>query len=356
MIRYGILILTACAIVGCRYLPRLDEVLPDKRSEYKKSQTLPDLEVPPDLSTESISDKMAVPEEGATFSTYQERVAARKRAREEEGAANNAIEALSGEKVLVVAADSETVWNRLHAFWGERGFALELDDGEYGVQETDWVEDQEQLTRDRYKVFAEAGEQAGTTTLYVSHEGEELRPEGEGLSWQPRPGDTGARDKLVADLNAFLGGGVSDGGGGASGEGVTSEARSGEVTADGGSAARAEIVDSGDGKLYLAYPVAFAEAWSITSEALPRAGLTVEEADKSRGVYKVRYVQGAGEKKGILSRLAFWKGGDGEYQLSLTGVGKKTEIVVLDEDGRWDDSEAAGQILTALKDELNGSP
>ncbi|MGQ0659143.1 MAG: outer membrane protein assembly factor BamC [Chromatiales bacterium] len=352
MIRYGLLLMTAIMVAGCRYLPKLDEVLPDKRSEYKKSQTLPDLEVPPDLSTESINDKMAVPEEGATFSTYQERIAARKKAREEEGAAENAIEALSGEKVLVVAADADTVWNKLHSFWAERGYRLDLDDAEYGVQETDWIEDQENLVRDRYKVFAEAGEKAGTTTLYVSHDGEELRPEGEALAWKPQTGDTQEHDKLVADLKAYLGGGVNEGsptaGTAAGGDDQFAVVETGEATS-----VQAKIVDSGDGKLYLAYPAAFAEAWTITGEALPRAGLTVEGEDKARGIYRVRYGQGAAEKKGILSKLAFWKGGDAEYQLSLTGVGKKTEIVVLDEDGKWDDSEAAGQILSVLKDELN---
>src|SRR2546430_9764238 len=57
----------------------MDKVLPDKQHEYKKSQSLPDLEVPPDLSSESINDTMAVPEVDAngtaTFSTYQERIA-----------------------------------------------------------------------------------------------------------------------------------------------------------------------------------------------------------------------------------------------------------------------------------------
>ena len=353
MVRYGLLFVTVMLLAGCKYLPKLDEVLPDKRSEYKKSQTLPDLEVPPDLSTESINDKMALPdEEGATFSTYQERVAARKKAREEEGLAENAIEALSGEKVIVVGGDIGAVWDKLHDYWAERGFALDLDDAEYGVQETKWREDQENLIRDRYKVFAEAGEKKGTMTLYVSHEGEQLRPEGEELVWKRRT-DARATEQFVADLKAYLRGTSSDAsatatatpaGGGTDEfvvEGATEEAR-----------AQAEIVNSGDGKFYLAYPLEFSQAWTNTGNALPKAGLTVAESDKGRGIYLVRYT-GTSEKKGFLSKLAFWKGDKAEYQLSVTGVGKKTEIVVLDEDGKWDNSEAAGQILSLLKDELN---
>lgn len=348
MVRNILILMAAILVTGCRYMPKLDEVLPDKRSEYKKSQTLPDLEVPPDLSTESINDKMAVPdEEGASFSTYQERVAARKKAREEEGLAENAIEALSGEKVLVVPGSTSEVWDKLHAFWSEKGFELDLDDAEYGVQETTWREDQDNLVRDKYKIFAEAGEDSASTTLYVSHEGEEMRPDGEGLTWKRRT-DSGARDRIVAALQEYLGAS-------AGGERAASDtASSGDFLAEGGDvSAPAEIINSGDGKFYLSYPVEFAEAWSRTGEALAGAGLKVTSSDKGKGTYTVRFQGEPAEKKGVLSKLAFWKGGEKEYQLSLTGVGRKTEIVVLDEDGDWDKSEAAGALLSQLKSELN---
>ncbi len=349
MVRYVLILMSAILVAGCRYMPKLDEVLPDKRSEYKKSQTLPDLEVPPDLSTEGINDKMAVPdEEGATFSTYQERVAARKKAREEEGLAENAIEALSGEKVLVVPGSTSEVWDKLHAFWSEKGFELDLDDAEYGVQETTWREDQDNLARDKYKIFAETGEDSGSTTLYVSHEGEEMRPDGEGLSWKRRT-DTGARDRIVAALQEYLGAS-------AGGERASSDTgSSGDYVAEGEGASTpmAEIVNSGDGKFYLSYPAEFAEAWSRTGEALAGAGLKVTGSDKGKGTYTVHFEAAPAEKKGVLSKLAFWKSGEKEYQLSLTGVGRKTEIVVLDEDGDWDKSEAAGALLSQLKSELN---
>ena len=61
---------------GCsRIIPKLDEVVPDNRKAYQKAETLPDLEVPPDLSTDAIRDRMAIPDGGdsARYSTYQER-------------------------------------------------------------------------------------------------------------------------------------------------------------------------------------------------------------------------------------------------------------------------------------------
>ena len=56
----------------------------------------------------------------------------------------------------------------------------------------------------------------------------------------------------------------------------------------------------------------------------------------------------------MLSKLKFWGGGDGqELQVSLTGVGAKTEVVVLDRDGRWETGEAATALLTKLHESFN---
>ncbi|HTT07411.1 MAG TPA: outer membrane protein assembly factor BamC [Gammaproteobacteria bacterium] len=397
MFRYLLLIAVTLSVVGCKYVPKLDQVLPDKRSEYKKSSTLPDLEVPPDLSTEAIHDKMAVPDEGsATFSTYQERVAARKKQREAGGGVENAVTALSGEQVIVAEGDVPTVWEKLHAFWKEKGYALNLDDQEYGVQETEWREDKTNLTRDRFKVFVEAGEKAGTTTLYFSHEGEEQKPDGEKLAWQPRGRDESLEGRMVAEIKRSLGIETNElvasrtdadaaptpaapaaSSAAAGDDGKTwrnPDAAAAASDHEAGTAAapeaapqtgaisamnpRAAIVNNGGGRMLLALQEEFADAWTSTGTALSRAGVTVDEMDKPRGIYHVRYASPEPhEKKGMLSKLKFWDKGPKEqqFQISLTGVGKKTEIVVLDNTGKWDVSDGAYKILNLLQTELNKS-
>ena len=64
--RLVVLPLLFAALAGCsRLTSKLDAVIPDNRTEYRKSRTLPDLEVPPDLTTDAIRDRMAIPEGGA---------------------------------------------------------------------------------------------------------------------------------------------------------------------------------------------------------------------------------------------------------------------------------------------------
>jgi len=101
-----LMLLVVATLAGCsKVVPKLDEVLPDNRVEYRKSKTMPDLEIPPELTTDAIRDRMAIPEGGetATYSTYQERVADRKRQQELERTANEAVRVLDNEHVLAVS-------------------------------------------------------------------------------------------------------------------------------------------------------------------------------------------------------------------------------------------------------------
>lgn len=370
----GSLLLVAL-LSGCsKIMPKLDEVIPDNRVEYKKSKTMPDLEVPPDLTTDAIKDKMAIPEGGekATYSTYQERIADRKRKEQIEKSQNEAVKVLENEHVIAVDGLPVQIWPKLRSFMAENNYKLELDDADLGVIETVWQENQEKLTRDKFKIFAEAGQEAGTTLLYVSQRAEALTPEGDDMVWKPGERDTVQEREFVERLQAFLVGGrmpaskpeeqktVEEAYGAAaaadtgSTAATSAEAASDEAAADEGDGIAA-LVGAGSDKVYLAIRQDFADAWRATAPALERAGYTIDQSDKSRGIFYLRVPASEGEtqKRGVLSKLKFW-GGDDEHelQLNLTGVGTKTEAVVLDREGRWETGDIARKILEKLEREL----
>ena len=350
-------LLLVAILSGCSKLPKLDKVLPDNREAYKKSESLPDLEVPPDLSTAAIKDRMTIPSaegKAATFSTYQERVAERKREVEVDKAQNNAIKLIENEHILAVEGAPVQIWPKLREFWKDRGYSLQLDDEELGVIETDWHENQKELTRDRFKIFAESGSDPGTTLLYISHRGEALVQQGDTLQWQSRGRDVNLERSMVELIQERISGkGIAVAGGDMRGDVTTATGPSRTKSV---ANARAELINAGEGKVYLAVKEEFPAAWESTGLALGRAGVVVDQADMARGVYYIRLETGAGkgDKKGVWSKLKFWGGKGSEvHQLSLTGVGDKTEVVVLDEDGKWETSDAAGQLLSRLHDELN---
>ena len=102
--------LTLFLINGCGSLPSLDEVLPDNRTKYQKSRKLPDLEVPPDLTSEALNDPLAIPDEedANTLSEFQRRKIMR-----EGGQLSDAEMALldnADEKWMVVQGTTIEVW------------------------------------------------------------------------------------------------------------------------------------------------------------------------------------------------------------------------------------------------------
>lgn len=357
MVQVLILAITAMLMVsGCsKLVPKLDQVLPDNRVEYRKSKSLPDLEVPPDLTTDTIKDRMAIPEGGdaATYSTYQERVAQRKRGEELERTANEAVRVLDNEHVVAVTGAIAQIWPKLVTLMkDDLGYELELNDEELGIIETTWIENQEELHREKFKIFAEPGQEAGTTVLYVSNRSEELVSKGGNMEWKPKDRDAEREKLLVERVQQTLGGQSTDVADSATVEKTKHPAVASEPVGSG----RAELISAGGGKVYLSVLENFAAAWRSTGVALKRAGYDVDQSDKERGIYYIRVPASEGEvtKRGVLSKLKFW-GDDDEHelQLNLTGVGDKTEVVVLDKEGRWETGDVSKRILDRLNHELN---
>jgi outer membrane protein assembly factor BamC len=97
--------------------------------------------------------------------------------------------------------------------------------------------------------------------------------------------------------------------------------------------------------------------------ALDRVGFTVEDRDRSQGLYFVRYVDletesaGKKEEKGFLSKLAFWKGkpdpmAQAQYRIHVKGEGGSSTVQVLTREGGVDQSDVSRRILALLYDQL----
>ena len=372
---------TAALLAGCsKLVPKLDEVLPDNRVEYRKSKTMPDLEVPPELTTDAIRDRMAIPEGGdtATYSTYQERVAERKKQQELERSANEAVRVLDNEHLLAVSGAIPQIWPQLVGLMqGQLGYELELNDEELGIIETVWIENEEALRREKFKIFAEPGEEAGTTVLYISNRAEELTQQSGEMVWVATTRDVEREKILVARVRETLGMGAGEAATASADtpvarayplEGAAATATA-EASATASAAAedetsdtidpgegKASLVSAGAGKVYLSVQEGFSAAWRSTGAALERSGYDVDQADKDRGIYYIRVParEGEVEKRGVMAKLKFWDKEEAhELQVNLTGVGEKTELVVLDKEGRWETGNVAERVLQRLAREMN---
>ena len=358
----------------------LDDVAPEREPSYKSSRSTAPLEVPPDLVGSSLRDSLPVSEGDATDSQYASRAGTQPASPVLPRADGARIERSGQDRWLVLVAEPEAVWPGLRDFWIDQGFTLTTENPVIGVMETDWAEKQTSLPggalsgltkqlssllygvafRDQYRTRIEPGTQAGTTEVYISHRGAEQMIVGDeskyghrdGLGervWQLRPTDPGLEAEMLRRLMIFLG---------------VDESRAATLTAESAPPeSRARIVRDAHGAASLLLDEGFSPAWRRVGHALDRAAFTVEDRDRSRGVFFVRHaVEDAaqdGQRKGWLSRLKFWGDDDGAnaepvaYRIHLAEDGSDaTRVEVLDGDGERESGPTANRILTVLHELL----
>ena len=336
-----------CFVTSCAYMPDVGKLLPDKKTEYKKSESMPDLEIPPDLTADAVNDSMNIPNEApATLSRYRN---PRGPARTQTTMGTTDTD----EQWLSLSMPLYLAWPALLEFFEAKNYPVELEDEELGVLETGWSEADEQtglLYRYKYKIFAEQGDNPDVTMLIISQQRQTRLDEN--ADWLDHDKDAREERQLAADLSLFIDAG-KPAAGPAPAPAVASEEAAGAAPRA-GSGRELRVVDAGEGKMYLTIPEAFEQAWKNTGVALRNSGLQVTGGDAAKGFYQVTGgAEMRGKKEGFFSKLAFWKDGDAaqaSYQISLTGVGNKTELIVVNEDDEWEATDEAARILTLIRD------
>ncbi|WP_455234352.1 outer membrane protein assembly factor BamC [Thiogranum longum] len=354
------------AVTACAWL---DRTFPDRSKDYKEAKTATSLEVPPDLTTTTVTDALVVPESSTTLSGYTS-------AREtlSVGGITPVLpsqERLSFERDrdrawLVVEGEPAAVWSRVREFWLENGYLIMREDPATGILETDWVENTAAIPqdfirgtisrvfpaayssayRDRYRMRLEQGERPGTTEVFVTHQGVEevvTDPNDEGATmWRPRDRNPGLESEMLKRMMVYLG--VAP---------ARAEQLAGEekpvVT-------RADLIQQESGQATLVIHEDYTRAWRSVGIVLDRVDFAVEDRDRTQGIYFVRYNDPLkGQDKGVLSKMAFWSKDDEKvehYQIKLTDDGADTRAVVLDAEGNPETSVTAVRILTLLYEEL----
>jgi outer membrane protein assembly factor BamC len=252
-------------------------------------------------------------------------------------------------------------------FWQETGFIVNVENPQSGIMETDWAENRARIPdgvirntlgklldqvystgeRDKFRTRLERGVQPGTTEIYVSHRGMEevyTNRELEQTRWQPRPANPDLEADMLRRMMVRLG---------------VQEARAKTVLASVQSPARATFKKGADGAA-LSLDEQFDRAWRRVGLALDRVGFTVEDRDRSKGIYFVRYIDPeldskSADNKGLLSRLfssSTNKQKQEQYRVLVKDVGERAEVNVLNKEGVLDQSTTANRILTLLYEQL----
>ncbi|MBL8414894.1 MAG: outer membrane protein assembly factor BamC [Propionivibrio sp.] len=377
--KFAVLRLTLCSMLlvlaGCSTIG-----LEPKKIDYKSSSAVkvPTLEIPPDLTSPGRDDRFAVPDTAgkgtATFSAYAGERSPQALAQQKSDVLPQVdiahIERSGNQRWLVVNGTPDKLWGQVKDFWQETGFLIKLDLPEAGVMETDWAENRAKIKddvlrnllgkvldslystaeRDKFRTRLEPGLQPGTTDIFISHRGmyEIFVTEGKDQTkWQPREPDPELEAEMLRRLMVRLGSDQKRA------DTEIAAARVKQVD-------RAKLTRGNDGAGTLEVQETFDRAWRRVGLALDRVGFTVEDRDRSKGLYFVRYVdpETDGQKKddGFLSKLAFWKGSapvsQTRYRIFVKDNGALTTVQVLSFEGGIDQSETSKKILSLLYEQL----
>lgn len=372
---------------GCA---KVDKLLPDERLEYKAAREASEnLELPPDLAAGGFEDALDIPPASgvSTLSEYTgERTARSRMAQSGEvlpEVGGITVRRSGDRRWLEIDANPQAVWPRVVSFWRSQGIVLLEQDASVGVMRTDWLENRAEIrtdfvtrqvrkvfdglystsTRDQYRVRIDTGPRAGTTELFMTHDGMEERlvrntaGEGANTVWEPAGSDPDKAAAMLRRLMLYLG--VAE----REAERMLVSGGSAPVSGDTPRAARAPgsgtRLDRSGGAGVIIIPEGFDTGWRLTGLALDSAGFAVEDRDREAGVFYVRYASqgdGAQPKRSLGQRLAFWRGkgkeGVEQYQIRVASQGEQTQVTVHDATGGRDTSAAAERILTLMQEQM----
>ena len=373
------------ALAGCTTISNLWS---GDKTDYKGAQaraTQP-LEVPPELTAPTMDDRYAIPDPRAqtTYSAYSQRPA---------GTPGSAavpvlpkfetvrLERAGDQRWLVVKGEPDKVWPVVREFWVEAGYPLVREQPEVGILETEWYEDRAKIPqdivrrtvgklfdqmwstarRDKFRTRLEKGAEPGTTEIFVSNRAmEEVITNQQQLDsskWVPLPADRELEAEMLGRIQVKLGTGDTR---------VAAAAQPGKAPVRANAPAVAEsrnavLENNGAGPLVV--NDSFDRAWRRVGLALDRVGFTVEDRDRSKGIFFVRYIDPeadkkvAGKKEGFLDRLAFWKPDpktpQPQYRIHVADAGSNmSQVNVQSSTGAVENSSTGKKILTLLFDQL----
>ncbi|WP_028224348.1 outer membrane protein assembly factor BamC [Paraburkholderia ferrariae] len=403
-IRAAALLMAGGLVAGCSS-PSPTKI--DYRSDSKAKES--SLAVPPNMLDETADQRSLAPQGGETSLSSLQQVQNSATPTDE----NQVLPQVPGmhiqrdgtESWLVV--DSKTpdqLWAQVRRFWQEQGFLLVTDQRDKGVMETDWNETHPKLSdgiirntlswamgnsyvtaeRNKYRTRLETSPTGGTY-IFISQKGLSEQLTGinnDNSQWVPKPNDPALETEYLKRLMATLARaqpGVPDVKLADAEAAKANATQATSTTSAGPDAAAAAVAaqnvaavgqQSGAGKQaqaetggqYTSSELTLGEsydrAWQRVGIALNRANFTVDDSDRAKGIYYLRYVD---PKDMTSDEQGFWNQvfhGRKEkvakqYKLNVRAVTEnQTRVAIVDDSGQVDNSRPAQEIMGLVVSEL----
>lgn len=329
------------------------------------------LEVPPDLTRPASDNPAAVPAGGAAaYSDYAGKPPAVNTS--PATASDTTTPASVSNRVqleregslrwLVVQDDATRVLLKTRDYFLRNNMKLVVDNAAAGLLETDWIDRPVKMgggllgslvgklhstgLRDKYRARIERGRAPGTSEVTVSHQAmEEVVTSGGGVNhietaWQPRAADPAMEAEILGKLMVDFG--------------LNEQQAKSQLAA--GNTERAQLV-----KDTLSLPQEDLDsAWRRVTQVLDRSGVTIEDRDRSAGLFYVRYQdKDAKENSGGLFAWVIGSAKDDKadakndrFQIKLEATGADVTLIILNIKGEREQSKTGVRLLNLLHVQL----
>lgn len=373
-------VLSACSVLGVDFSK--DKI------QYETSASRAPLEVPPDLTQVPTSDRYAVPSRPQTVLASQQAEVTQNTT-----VVQNASTVLpEGEIAKVVREGNsrwihvnltpEQAWPIVQDFWNTIGLSLARQDAATGVMETNWAENRAKLPqdiiraslgkvidlvystgeRDQYRARMERSAK-GDTDIFITHRSmvevvKSIGGDNETTVWQPGPNDPELEAELMTRMAQRINMEFDP-----KAKAQPKEEREKaveELTRYQPVETVSELEQNAEGVVTsLFVKEGFERAWRRVALAIDRMGFTVEDRDRSRGFFLVRYLDEEYEEK-KRDEQGFWSNAFGrskpvdapQYVIYLQKLSDtETRVHVLGPDGKPDTTGVAPKILTLLSEQ-----
>jgi outer membrane protein assembly factor BamC len=368
--RLAVLALALCTLAGCE---TLNDWFASDRVNYKATGSAPSLSVPSDLNPTAMSQPFTAPPVGTALGGAPTRA---------KTAAGNAVEGVptsqdpygmhverDGDRrwLVVDGRSPDQLWPILQEFWKENGFALKTDVPATGIMNTDWAENRANIpddwfrrtigkvidfayssgTRDSFRTLVERGPNSATD-ISITHSAMEEVLTGQDKDssrWVERPRNPVLEAVFLDKLMQKFG---------------LTDAQAKQLLADARPATATAKVDMSAGAATLDLSEPFDSAWLRVGLALDRTSFTVDNRDRTKGLYYVRYADSMQELKreGLFGKL-FYGGPSAqkpgqEFLINVRSISSgTTRVAVVDASGQINTSSEAQKIVSLLHAQLN---
>ena len=367
----SLIVVLALGLTACSSFSSLTA---SDKVDYKKQGEVrgPNLALPPDLITAQADRRFIVQDGTATMSEYSQAVkkSSQMRTNVLTGIPGMKIERDGDKRWLVVDKSAASLYPQIKDFWQENGFLLLIDSPSTGILETDWAENRTKIPqdiirrtlgkvldslydsgeRDKFRTRLEV-QKPDVTEIYISHKGAIEVPLKDAnttisTSWTVRPSDPELEAIFLTRLMERLG--------------MTQEQAKAQITTTAAApkTPKAKLIEDG-AETRIEMTQSFDRAWRDVGLALDRSNFTVDDRDRSKGIYFVRYVnpKDLGDSRGWFGRT-FGKTDDADkkakvYRFVVQDRGQNQIVIsVQDSDGKPENTATGNQLLTTLDRQL----